>query len=68
MGYGEKRKNRISLFEDMIGFCEREQRLVKAIRNSREHTVIYENRMPEALKPAKCRENTCTVDIWKLRH
>ena len=66
MEYGEKRKNRISLFEDMIGFCEREQRLVKAIRNSREYTVIYENRVPEALKPAKCRVNACTVDIWKL--
>ena len=66
MGYEEKRKNRISIFEDMIRFCEREQRLVKAIHNSREHTVIYKNRVPEALKPVKCWENSCTVDIWNL--
>lgn len=66
MGYEEKRENRILIFEDMIRFCEREQRLVKAIRNSREHTVIYENPVPEVWKPAECREDFCTVDIWNL--
>lgn len=66
MGYEEKRENTISIFEEMIRLCEGEQKLVKAIRNSKEYTVIYEGPVPETLKPAKCWENSCTIAIWKL--
>lgn len=66
MGYEEKRENTIAIFEEMIRLCEREQRLAKAIHNSREHTVIYESPVPEVLKPAKCWEKSCTIATWKL--
>lgn len=66
MGYEEKRENRISIFEEMIGICEREQRLVKAIHNSRERTLIYENPVPETLKPAEYWDAPCTIATRNL--
>lgn len=63
MNYQEKREKRISLFEETIQFCEREQKLIDAIQNTRHHTVVYKNPLSEISKPEKRWIRPCKIDI-----
>lgn len=67
MSYQEDREKRISIFEDTLQFCEREHKLVKAVENSRENTILYREPLSEVAKPRKRWDKPCEVIVTQYR-
>lgn len=66
MGYLEDRQRRIAVFEDTIQYCEQEQKLVNAIRNSRENTRLYLDPLSDTEKP-EADNRACRITVSAMR-
>lgn len=66
MDYQEKRRRRISIFEDTIQYCERTSELVEAVVRTRENTVLYRSPLEELNRPHSS-ASPCRITVTEHR-